>query len=344
LGYHRDGKRGKRQIVIALLTDIEGEPLAVRVFAGNTHDSLTGADQIAILRQQFGVQELVFVGDRGMIESKGKQALHEAGLHYISALTDPQIRKLLSPGRLPMELFREEVAEVEDGHLRYLLRRNPAEAAREGCRLENKMEKLQHKVARRNQQVSASARGQPESGLAAIREWVVRQKRFPFVQPRLDGRLLVIDVDEPGRARAMLRAGCYVIVPDLPAAAMPAQTAHASYVRLQTGERDLRTMKTGRLEVRPVFVRKETRTRGHVLCTRLALKIARPGERCLQTAFGTTDTDPRAITLPDVLASLGRRCLLHYPLEGGRTVTRLPLANHLQQQILAALRVTLPST
>jgi transposase len=343
-GYNRDGKRGKLQIVIGLLTDTEGEPLAVRVFAGNTNDSLTVADQIAILRQQFGVQELVFVGDRGMIKSKGKQALHEAGLHYISTLTDPQIRKLLSQGTLQMELFQEEVAEVEDDQLRYLLRRNPAEAARQWRRLENKMEKLQYKVARRNQQVSASARCKPESGLAAIREWVVQHKLFPFVQPRLDGRMLVIDVDEPGRARAMLLAGCYVIVTDLPAAVMPAQTAHDSYLRLQTVERDFRTMKTGLLEVRPVFVRKETRTRGHVFCTMLALKIVREVERCLQALFGTTDTNPRAITLPDALASLGRLCLLHYPLEGGRTVTRLPLANHLQQQILAALGVTLPST
>jgi hypothetical protein len=140
-GYNRDGKRGKLQIVIGLLTDAAGEPLAVRVFAGNTSDPLTVVDQITILRQQFGVEELVFVGDRGMVKSKGKQALQEAGLHYISALTDPQIRKLLSEGTLQMGLFHEEVAEVEDGKLRYVLRKNPAEAAREWHRLENKLGK-----------------------------------------------------------------------------------------------------------------------------------------------------------------------------------------------------------
>lgn len=57
----------------------------MRVFAGNTNDPVTVADQIAILRQQFGVEELVLVGDRGMIKSKGKQALHDDGLRYISA-------------------------------------------------------------------------------------------------------------------------------------------------------------------------------------------------------------------------------------------------------------------
>lgn len=341
-GYNRDGKRGKLQIVIGLLTDPAGEPLAVRVFAGNTSDPLTIGDQIAILRQQFGVEELVFVGDRGMVKSKGKQALQQEGLHYISALTDPQIRKLLSAGTLQMGLFHEEVAEVEDAQLRYVLRKNPAEAARQWHRLEDKLGRLQQKVARRNQQVDASARCQPESGLAAIRQWIARHKLAAFVQARLEDRMLRIEIDEPGRDRAMLLAGCYVIVTDLAPAAMPAQAVHDSYLRLQKVERDFRTLKTGLLEVRPVYVRKATRTRGHVLCTMLALKITREMERSLQAAFGTTDTHPQTVTLPDALTALGRLCLLHYPVEGGRTVTRLPVANGAQQEILTALQVSLP--
>jgi transposase len=119
-GYDRDGKRGKLQIVIGLLADEQGEPLAVRVFAGNTSDPVTVADQIRIVKQQFGVEELVFVGDRGMIKAKGKQALTDAGLRYISALTDPQIFKKLSQGVLQMELFSEQVAEVKKDGIRSL--------------------------------------------------------------------------------------------------------------------------------------------------------------------------------------------------------------------------------
>ena len=130
-GYNRDGKRGKLQIVIGLLADREGEPLAVRVFAGNTGDPTTVVEQIRIVKEQFGVQELIFVGDRGMVKRKGKQALQEAGLRYISALTDPQIRRLLSAGTLQMGLFHEEVCEVEAGGVRYLLRKNEDTAARE---------------------------------------------------------------------------------------------------------------------------------------------------------------------------------------------------------------------
>src|SRR5712692_5148214 len=97
-GYNRDGKKGKLQIVIGLLTDAAGEPLAVRVFEGNRSDPATVAEQIKIVKEQFQVEELVFVGDRGMVKSKGKQALEQAKLRYITALTDPQIRGLLKRG------------------------------------------------------------------------------------------------------------------------------------------------------------------------------------------------------------------------------------------------------
>lgn len=79
-GYNRDGKKGKLQIVLGLLTDAQGEPLAVRVFAGNTADPATVVDQIKILQEQFQVREFVFVGDRGMVKSKGVKALQEANL------------------------------------------------------------------------------------------------------------------------------------------------------------------------------------------------------------------------------------------------------------------------
>jgi transposase len=124
-GYNRDGKRGKRQILVGLLTDEQGEPLAVRVFKGNRADPTTIGTQIEILKRQFAVREVVFVGDRGMVKNLGKAALKQADLRYITALTDPQIRKLLKQGTLQMGLFEETICEVEAGGLRYVLRKNP---------------------------------------------------------------------------------------------------------------------------------------------------------------------------------------------------------------------------
>src|ERR1700675_3869402 len=171
-GYNRDGKKGKLQIVIGLLTDPSGEPLAVRAFRGNTADPKTVATQIDILTKKFAVKDVVFVGDRGMVKSKGKQDLKGAGFRYISALTDPQIRKLLSEKTLQMELFNEQVCEVEADTLRYILRKNPEEARRVEHRLEDKLSKLQQKVTERNQHVEKSSRSKPEAGLRTLTDWI----------------------------------------------------------------------------------------------------------------------------------------------------------------------------
>jgi len=341
-GYNRDGKRGKLQIVIGLLTDREGEPLAVRVFAGNTADPVTIADQIKLVKEQFGVAELVFVGDRGMVKSKGRQALKDADLRYITALTDPQIRRLLSEGTLQLGLFHEKVCEVEADAVRYLLRKNDSEAAREKHRLQDKLAKLSGKIERRNRQVEASVRCQPEAGSRQLQAWIARHKLMGLVELRLEARVLTLVKNEAAIDRALELAGCYVVTSDVPKDQMSGQEVHDSYVGLQKVERDFRAMKTGLLEVRPVFVRKESRTRGHVFACMLALKISREMERRLQAAFGTTDLDAHTITLPDALASLSRLCLLHYPIDADTTVTRLPRADVRQKEILTALGVTLP--
>jgi transposase len=341
-GYDRDGKRGKLQIVIGLLADGEGEPLAVRVFAGNTADPVTVADQIKLVKERFGVEELVFVGDRGMVKSKGKQALKDAGLRYITALTDPQIRRLLAEGTLQLGLFHEKVCEVEADGVRYLLRKNESEEAREKHRLEDKLAKLAGKIERRNRQVEASSRCQPEAGSRQLQVWIARHKLTGLVELKLQGRVLTLVKNQAAIERAMELAGCYAVTSDVPKEQMSGQEVHDSYVGLEKVERDFRAMKTGLLEVRPVFVRKESRTRGHVLACMLALKISREMERRLRVAFGTTDANRHAITLPDALASLARLCLLHYPIDADTTVIRLPRPDIRQKEILTALGMALP--
>src|SRR5208337_4267906 len=141
----------------------------------------------------------------------------------------------------------------------------------------------------------------------------------------------------------MQLAGCYVVVTDVPAANMSGQAVHDSYVHLQRVERDFRQMKTGLLEIRPVFVRKESRTRGHVFCSMLALKLQREVERRLASVFGTTDADGHAVTVSDALASLSRLTLLHYKVDDEIAVTKLPMPDEQQKRILDALKVSLPA-
>ncbi|MGH9469943.1 MAG: IS1634 family transposase [Terriglobia bacterium] len=342
-GYNRDGKRGKLQIVIGLLADEDGEPLAVRVFEGNRSDPTTVVDQIQILQEQFGVKELVFVGDRGMVKSKGKEALKAAGLRYITALADPQIRRLLSQGTLQLSLFSEQVCEVEAEGVRYVLRKNEAEARREQCRLEDKLAKLEAKIQARNEQVRTHPRCQPEAGQRAMTAWTGRYKLTGLVEIKREGAQLKLERKEEAISRALDLAGCYVVTTDVARAGLSAQQVHDSYVSLQKVERDFRTLKTGLLEVRPVWVRKESRTRGHVFCCMLALKVSREMERRLRAALGATGTRTGAITLPGALLSLTRLCLLHYPVDEKNTVTQLPQPDARQRVILQALGVALPA-
>jgi len=342
-GYDRDGKRGKLQIVIGLLTDEQGEPLAVRVFEGNSADPTTVADQIKILREQFQVTELVFVGDRGMVKSKGKQALNQAQLHYITALTDPQIRRLLGEGILQLPLFSEAICEVEHEQLRYLLRKNESEALRIQRRLTDKLEKLQVRIQARNQKLQQQPRCKPEAGLHQIQLWAQRHKIETLIQLQLEGDQVVLQRQEQAIASHLQLAGCYVITTDVAGTDMSSQQVHDSYMALQRVERDFRAMKTGALEVRPIFVQKASRTRGHVFCCMLALKLAREMEQRLRATFGTTGDNPHTVTLPDALAALSRLCLLNYPAsKSGEVVTKLPQPNDAQRKILQALNLSLP--
>lgn len=131
-GYNRDGKKGKQQLVIGLLTGPEGAPVAVRVFAGNTSDPKTVSEQIRTLAQGFGVSKVTLVGDRGMLKLPQLQALEEHEFHYITAITKAQIRQLLKTGAFQMHLFENELAEVVIDNIRYVLRRNPQRVS-DGC-------------------------------------------------------------------------------------------------------------------------------------------------------------------------------------------------------------------
>jgi transposase len=341
-GYNRDGKSGKLQIVVGLLTDQQGEPLAIRVFSGNRQDVTTVSGQIEILKESFQVEEVVFVGDRGMLKTPGKQALGEVGLRYITALTDPQIRKLLKQGTLQMGLFEEQICEVEVDGRRYVLRKNEAEARRAVHRLEDKLAKLEAGVQARNEKVTQSQRCQPQVGLRDAQKWIAQHKLSSFVRLRLEGRLLRLEMDEAAREQALLLAGCYVIETDVPASRLEAQAVHDSYRNLAQVEQDFHTLKSGLLELRPIFVRKESRTRGHVFSCMLALKICREMRRRLTARFPTTETDPHGLTLEDAFEALDRLTLDLYPVEKDILIPRLPRPDEHQARILQALEVYLP--
>jgi transposase len=264
-------------------------------------------------------------------------------LHYITALTDPQIRRLLGEGILQLRLFSETICEIEHEQLRYVLRKNESEAIRIQRRFTDKLEKLEVRIQARNQKVQQQPLCKPEAGLHQIELWAQRHKLEELIQLRLEGGQVVLKRQEQAIARHLELAGCYVITTDVAGAEMDSQQVHDSYMALQRVERDFRAMKTGALEVRPVFVQKASRTKGHVFCCMLALKLVRQIEQRLRAAFGTTGDNPYVVMLPDALTALSRLCLLNYPAsKTGEVVTKLPHPNDAQRKILHTLHVSLP--
>jgi hypothetical protein len=340
-GYNRDKKAGKAQIVIGLMTTGHGEPLAVHVFDGNTADPLTVPVQVETLRTRFGIREVVFVGDRGMIKSKGKSVLAAAGYKYITALTTPQVRKLLREGVLRPEWFTSHVYEVQHGRVRLVLRRSEAVRRKAQRRRADKLAKLAALITARNAFVRTAKRAQPAAGLRTLQAWVTRYKLAGWVQLSLQGGDIIATVDEAAQTEASQFDGCYVFETDVPQTVLEAQAVHDRYRDLHEVEQDFRTMKTSLLEVRPVFVRKAPRTRAHVLVTILALKVVREMRRALVMAFGTTDDDKMAVTIDDALGALSRLCLLIYEVRG-TAITRLPSPDARQAAILHALATPLP--
>jgi transposase len=294
-GYKREGKPGKKQLVAGLLTDGTGEPMAIQLYRGNTGDPPTFLDAVQKLKVRFGAEEVAMVGDRGMIKRLGKVALGEARFCYVTALTDPQIRALLGKNVLQLELFEDKPAEVEVGGKRYVLRCNPQTQARERARRADQWARVQAKITARNQQVEQKPRSKPDSSLKRAQGLLTRYRLQGWVKVELAGRKVVWTEDVAARQKQAELDGCYVIESDVPKVVADTQQVHDRYLDLTRVERDFRTLKTGLLELRPIFLRKEGRTRGHALVCLLALKLARELDRRLA---------PLGLTVEDGLEQL----------------------------------------
>ena len=288
-GYNRDGKRGKRQIVIGLLCDAAGVPVSIEVFKGNTSDPKTFLPQVRKSAERFGVKEVTFVGDRGMIKSPQIDALPE-GCHFITAITKPQIEKLLKTGVFPMELFDQDLAEVTtDAGVRYVLRRNPFRADELAAGRSDKRMSVNKLIENRNAYLAEHPRAKVEVALRKVTEKLERLKLDGWLSARASGRTLTLEEDAEALAELAKLDGCYVLKTDLTPEQADRRTVHDRYKDLAQVEWAFRTSKTAHLECRPIHVRLATRTRGHVLVVMLAYRIVAELRRRWQTLDVTVE-------------------------------------------------------
>jgi len=333
-GYNRDKKKGKKQIVVGLLCDPEGAPVSVEVFQGNTTDVQTFDSQVKKASERFKCLRVTFVGDRGMIKKKGREALGREQMHYITALTKPQIEKLIGDGVFQLEMFDETVCVVEGDGMRYVLRRNPYRAEELAASRASKREAVEAAVAKANAYLEKHTKAKVEKALGGVEEKIKRLQTGKWLAVKADGRRLVVTVDEEALAQASRLDGCYVIISDLPPEALSGQALHDHYKDLAKVEWAFRTMKTSHLEMRPVYVRTAAHTRGHALVVMLAYLVVQE----LARAWVGLD-----VTVEEGLARLSTLCSTTIRVGGSKAETHtIPLPRDESRRLLEAAGVRLP--
>lgn len=311
-GYNRDGKRGHEQVVIGLICNEHGCPVGVEVFPGNTQDASTVPEKIAQIQTEYGVSELIFVGDRGMITQANSRKLNGVqGLQTISALTHRQIVELLQRKVITPELFDEkaiaEVLDPEDLKKRYCLCRNPQTAKRETHTRQNLLEltrqqleaiaqgrsgkkkenrdqadpdkKTKARTGRTTKRPSAEKIG------ARVGRVLQRYKMGKFIHWSAPEGKLEWRFDQEKIQAEERFDGCYVVVADVPPDRMAKAQVVASYKKLSLVEDAFRNLKTVQLEVRPVYHKKDDRIRSHVFLCMLAYYLQWHAQQRLKPVF-----------------------------------------------------------
>lgn len=332
-GYNRDGKKGKKQIVIGMLCDEYGEPVSTEVFTGNTQDQKTFESQVKKVAERFGCKEVTIVGDRGMIKTLQIERLPE-GFHYITAITKPQIESLIRRGILQLALFEEKICEVKDEGIRYILRRNPKRAEEMAETRRAKFQSLESYIEKRNEYLREHQRASVSKALDAAQERLRRLRLEGWIEIQEEGRMLKIESNEEACKEESYLDGCYVIKTDLKETDADKYLVHDRYKDLSEVEKVFRECKTVNLEVRPVYVRKQKSTQGHVFVVMLAYMILRR----LRTAWAGFE-----LTVQEGLQQLATICTMEVLLKGQKArCQKIPQPREQSRKLLESLQIKLP--
>lgn len=279
-GHDRDGKKGLPIVVYGALTDSQGRPIAMRVYPGNTGDPSTVPDQVNKLREQFALQQVVLVGDRGMLTQTQIDKLKQyPGLGWISALRSSAIRELVEGGALQLSLFdQQHLAEISSPEFpgeRLVACYNPLlaeERTRKRQELlkatEQQFDKIVSQVLRRTKTPLSAAEIGKKVGAVANRHKVGKH----FVLTIEDGVFRYVR-DEQAIQRESQLDGIYVIRTSESSTRLSAEDTVRSYKNLAQVERAFRCLKSIDLLVRPIRHRDEQRVKAHLFLCMLAYYV-----------------------------------------------------------------------
>jgi Transposase DDE domain len=377
LGHNRDGKQGKLQVNWGLVCSPEGRPVSVQVHPGNTADPTTVSGVIDTVREQFGIERVILVGDRAMITNAHAATLKELGAGFVSALKTAQIRKLIGAGELQLSLFDERnLAEISSGEFpgeRLIVCRNPhlaTERARKREDLLQATERELHKVC----QMVSGPRGSLRNATAGkIGERAGRvtnkYKVAKHFELQIADRSFSYQRKTEQIAEEAALDGIYVLRTTCPEDQLTSQAVVRVYKQLKLAERAYRTIKTT-LDVRPIRHHLEGRVEAHFFLFLLAYYLlfelqTRLTPMLFQDDTPLTPTDPvaparrspaantkasnhhtpdglPAYNLPDLIAELGTICRNQLRIgDNEHTFPRLTNTNPAQAKALALLDIKL---
>jgi len=342
-GYNRDGKKGKLQIVYGLLCAPDGCPIAVEVFEGSTGDPSTLGAQVTKLKQRFGLDHVVLVGDRGMItQARITQDVKPAGLDWITALRAPAIRGLIEGGAFQMSLFDDrDMAAITSPDFpgeRLILCRNHALAAERARKREDLLQATERELARIRTAVARKReplRGKAEIGLA-VGAVIDRRKMAKHFDLQITDTSFAFARKTAQIAAEAALDGLYAVRTSLPETALDDAATVKSYKSLSLVERAIRSIKTVDLQVRPVYHWLADRVRAHVFLCMLGYYLEwHMRQRLAPMLYDDDDKEAAEALRASVVAKAERSPAAVAKQTTGRTPDGLPV--HSFQTLIADL-------
>jgi transposase len=271
-GKAKGGKHGYKQIALGLLTDKNGCPVAVEVFKGSTSDQTTVYDQIRMIAKDFGIKNIIFTGDRGMLTQKRIEEVNSENFKTITALTHTQVKQLIDEEIIQPGLFDEKnIAEVSDGKVRYMLCKNPETMHQERTTRRSIISTVCEKLTTKSNVKMKRDKLKVAAGVGRIFEKYKIQKFLTWDVG--DNGELTWFLKEDVVAKEEMLDGCYVIRTDAGSDILTKEETVKGYRNLQKVEFAFKNIKTVALEVRPMYHKKDERLKSHIFLTMLAYYI-----------------------------------------------------------------------
>jgi transposase len=280
-GYNRDKKKGKTQIVFGLLCDLNGCPIAVEVFSGNTADSSTLQGQIEKVRKRFGIKNVVWVTDRGILTNSKINELVKPveGLDYISGLTKVNIRKLAEVEAIQLGLFDElNLVEFESEDYpdeRLIACRNPLIAQKNQRQREELLQIAEEQfdlIVTATKREKRTLKGADKIALR-VSKVLNKYKINKYYDLEITDSGFMYERKQELINREIALDGVYILRTSVDKAVMNEVEVVKAYKSLSNVEEAFRCYKSIDLKVRPIYHYKGDRVKAHIFLCMLAYYV-----------------------------------------------------------------------